>query len=121
LPRKLASETKRKQREVAKATDTRGRVQASVVLPHARDLFAAAGPGRPPDDAYASEGPKTFATVISCQRRNGFRMQVISEGTGPCQGPVTQIWAVFDRGAHVEIGVRVKARAEPHHVAAGGP
>ena len=32
-----------------------------------------------------------------------------------------QIWAVFDRGAHVEIGVGVKARAEPDRVAAGGP
>ena len=29
--------------------------------------------------------------------------------------------AVFDRGAHVEIGVGVKARAEPDRVAAGGP
>ena len=32
-----------------------------------------------------------------------------------------QIWAVFDRGAHVDLGVGVKARAEPDRVAAGGP
>jgi hypothetical protein len=32
-----------------------------------------------------------------------------------------QIWAVFDRGAHAEVGVGVKARAEPDRVAAGGP
>src|ERR1035438_826484 len=40
---------------------------------------------------------------------------------GRVKAVVTSGLGVFDRGAHVEIGVGVKARAEPDRVAAGGP
>ena len=40
---------------------------------------------------------------------------------GRVKAVVTSGLGVFDRGAHVEIGVEVKARAEPDRVAAGGP
>jgi hypothetical protein len=48
--------------------------------------------------------------------------QVIPVGAGPCQdlGDL-EFGTVFASGAHVEIGVGVKARAEPDRVAAGGP
>ena len=50
-----------------------------------------------------------------CLRRSSLKERAVSRPWFP------QIWAVFDRGAHVEIGVGVKARAEPDRVAAGGP
>jgi hypothetical protein len=48
--------------------------------------------------------------------------QVIPVGAGPVKTLVTtNFGAVFCSGAHVEVGVGVKARAEPDRVAAGGP
>lgn len=63
-PRRLASKTNQKQREVAKATGTNAvaSVRASVVLTHAHDLFAADRSGRARDDASAAESRKNFET-----------------------------------------------------------